>query len=141
MKSSLQGRGLYANKLLLFVQIIFFGLVGIIDCFYAVSRAQLLQACGDDKMEPSKAAVSSQSLDSVVNLFWRIQTVIMCFFLFRHASARSNEDFKQVENRLRRQINEEDDTIPSPETSVRYSASGTVLRSLTNSDIVNLTPA
>ena len=87
MKSSLENRGLYANKLLLFVQMILFGFVGIIDCFFAISRAQFLNACLDDKMEPDKVAVTTRSLDSADELVWRIQTVIMCFFLFKHASA------------------------------------------------------
>ena len=119
MKSSLESRGLYANKLLLFVQIILFGFIGIIDCFFAISRAQFLNACFDDKMEPDKVAVTTRSLDSADELVWRIQTVIMCFFLFKHANARTNEEFNQVEKSLRKLINEEESDAKSAETSIR----------------------
>ena len=59
MSSCLDSTGIYPNKSFLVVQMFLYGLVGVVDCFYAISSIQFHFACTDKKLEQSKNAVST----------------------------------------------------------------------------------
>lgn len=59
MSSCLESKGIFPNKAFLVVQMILYGLVGVVDCLFAISSIQYYYACTDKTLQASQVAVST----------------------------------------------------------------------------------